>query len=364
MSGTGIRIVDLPDLGTVTDASSVVAEKAGSGRLSALALRTYCTVGTLAEAPVNGLAYGRLNAAWQQVLPSTGGTITGDVIVNGYTTLGSSLTVGGVAYVASLAVSPVNSYEWRFFSDSSGNHVQQHRTGWYDLWESSAGMRYWAGSAGNLMTLDGGGNLVVSGNVAVTGYAAAPHFWVTGTSNTFGLSLGGSGRILNFMPSFYLDFAPTGPTGGTLQYFISSGPLWVMRAADDFCFNQQAAVGGNGAYLNMSDRRAKEGITPTTRGLTEVLQLEPVEFTRTDPTTGAPKEIGFVAQDVQPIVPEAVWQAGIPLKDGTGGLDDPNPTLAISEATITALNVNAIKELHSMISALTTRLAALEGTAA
>jgi hypothetical protein len=40
----GVRIVDMPDLGTVTDTSSVVGEHAGSGRFSALALRNYATV--------------------------------------------------------------------------------------------------------------------------------------------------------------------------------------------------------------------------------------------------------------------------------------------------------------------------------
>ena len=144
------------------------------------------------------------------------------------------------------------------------------------------------------------------------------------------LSPGGSGRIFQWMPSFYLDFALSGPTGGTLQYVVSNGPLWVMRASDDFCFNPQAAVGGNGAYINSSDRRMKSNIVPTAKGLAEVLQLQPVSFTRADPTTGAQEEIGFVAQDVQSIVPEAVWQAGIPLRDGTGGLDSAEPTLGLT----------------------------------
>ena len=38
---TGVRIVDMPDLGAVTDNSSVVGEHAGSGRFAATALRTY-----------------------------------------------------------------------------------------------------------------------------------------------------------------------------------------------------------------------------------------------------------------------------------------------------------------------------------
>ena len=41
----GVRIADMPDLGTVTDASSVVGEKAGSGRFAASALLSYISSG-------------------------------------------------------------------------------------------------------------------------------------------------------------------------------------------------------------------------------------------------------------------------------------------------------------------------------
>lgn len=45
----GVRIIDMPDLGTVTDASSFVGEKSGSGRFLAAALRAY--VGPLFVTP-------------------------------------------------------------------------------------------------------------------------------------------------------------------------------------------------------------------------------------------------------------------------------------------------------------------------
>ena len=45
-----VRIADMPDLGAVTDASSVVGEQAGSGRFTATALRVYC----LSSGPITG----------------------------------------------------------------------------------------------------------------------------------------------------------------------------------------------------------------------------------------------------------------------------------------------------------------------
>ena len=50
----GVRIVDMPDLGAVNDTSSVVGERAGSGRFSASALRAYA----LADGPFLQLAGG------------------------------------------------------------------------------------------------------------------------------------------------------------------------------------------------------------------------------------------------------------------------------------------------------------------
>jgi hypothetical protein len=406
MSGTEIRVADLADLGTVADTMSVVGDTGTmTGRITALSLKSYCATTTLPEAPFtnqpygrqngawtlvlpeapqNSVAYGRMNATWTAVLPEaplSGSTygragggwtpvlpITGGSLSGGLNVSGNIATSTGV-YANQYSLSSSNGYEWQFYIQSgSGHHIQQHRAGWYDYWDSSSGTRSWVGPSGTQMTLDGAGNLVVTGNISApyvtsngsinaTGAATAAQFWINGTSNTFGFTPGAGGRIFQFSPAFYLEFVTA---NATLQWNVSNGPLWVMRAADDFCFNPQSSVGGNGSYLNISDRRAKQNIAPTTKGLAEVLQLQPVSFTRTDPTTGHAEEIGLIAQDVQPIVPEAVWQAGIPLRDGTGGLDSGDPTLALSHDTIGALSVNAIKELNALIAALTDRVAALE----
>lgn len=390
MSGT-IRVIDLPDLGTVTDASSIVADKTGTGRFTALAIKNYCFVASmpeapsnntpygrmnaawtpvLPEAPSNGASYGRLNAswsivvpeapltgsaygrdngAWTEVLPITGGNLSGALGVSGN-------LVANAVYTNSLLMASVDAYEWQWYiQPGTGDHIQNHRANWYERWASANGQRTWGSPSGVQMTLDPVGNLVP------IGYVCAPQFWSNAGGaavGQFGFAAGAGGRIFQFSSSFYLEFVTA---TATLQWNVSNGPLWVMRAADDLCFNPQSSVAGNGAYLNISDRRAKTNIAPTTKGLTEVLQLQPQSFTRTDPTTGAQEEIGFIAQDVQPIVPEAVWQAGIPLRDGTGGLDSGDPTLALSSETITALNVNAIKELNALIASLTDRIAALEG---
>jgi hypothetical protein len=404
MSGTNIRVIDLPDLGAVTDASSFVIDKgAATGRFTGLALKTYCTTTTLPDAPSTNTPYGRMNGAWTPVLgdapstglsyarmnatwsavvpeapltgsiygrgssgwtpvlPITGGTIGGNLATTG------TITAGGNAYAQAFLLSSTNGYEWSFFvQPGTGDHYQQHRAGWFDFWQSSTGTRIWAGPGGNLMTLDGASHLTVTGEITgglslsvpgnVTGNTAV---WVT--PGAFGFSPGGLGRIFWFSAAYYLEW---NSTSGQTTWVSNNTPMWTMRATDGLCFNAVAAVGGVGPYLNTSDRRGKTGITPTAKGLAEVLQLQPVAFSRADPTTGSHEEIGFIAQDVQPIVPEAVWTAGIPLRDGSGGLDSGDPTLALSESTIAAITVNAIKELNALVAALTARIATLEGTPA
>jgi len=386
MSGT-IRVIDLPDLGAVTDASSFVVDKTGTGRFSALALKSYCATTTLPEAPSNNTPYGRMNGAWTPVLgdapsngttyarlnatwttvppeaplsgaiygrgnagwtpvlPISGGGIQGGLGVNG------TLNVAGGTYTDTMNIGSAVGFEWAFgVQGGSQNHVMVHRGNYYDVWLPATGAREWISPAGVQMTLDSSGSLAVLG-----GLTGATGVWQH--ANSFGFAPGGQGTKFFHGASYYWEW---NSTTGQMTWLSNNTPLWNMRASDAVCFNSVAAVGGVGAYINSSDRRGKTGITPTPKGLAEVLQLQPVAFSRADPMTGSHEEIGFVAQDVLPILPEAVWTAGIPLRDGSGGLDSSEPTLAISEATISAISVNAIQELHALIVTLTDRIAALE----
>jgi hypothetical protein len=50
--------------------------------------------GGITDAPSDGKTYGRLNAAWSQVLPITGGIVSGNLTVTGTTTLAGSTSTG------------------------------------------------------------------------------------------------------------------------------------------------------------------------------------------------------------------------------------------------------------------------------
>jgi hypothetical protein len=140
---------------------------------------------------------------------------------------------------------------------------------------------------------------------SVTGYGMTD---TTGAANFKIYSSGGYGFV-QFLPSWFLQF---NGTNGLLAWFIDlSGPtaFWLMRASDRLCFNSLGPVAGAGAYIDTSDRRSKKNIVPSHRGLAEVLELNPVEFDRIS-VVDAPREIGFVAQDVKDVMPEAVRVVG------------------------------------------------------
>jgi hypothetical protein len=192
------------------------------------------------------------------------------------------------------------------------------------------------------------------------------------SGGNFGIYPSGNWRFLQFSPEWRLQWSHDQPD---FSYWASSRILLQCRNGDGVLINPSGTVGGNGAYWNFSDLRNKENIEPSAVGLTEILQLQPVQFKRVamvgdeggtspdgivTPPMIRRQEIGFVAQDVLKVIPQAVVNAGFPLPDGSGTLEDTDPTLGLTYDTITAALVNATKELSGQINTLHTRIKALE----
>lgn len=134
---------------------------------------------------------------------------------------------------------------------------------------------------------------------------------------------------------------------------FSNNPLWAVRNTDWLAWNNTGTVGGNGAYNNISDVRLKSNITHEGRGLEVVRQLRPISFQRFMPDGKLRDlEVGFSAQDVRSILPEAVTEIGVELPDGSGGLDSDDPTLAITYDSIVTVLVNAVKQLDARLAAV------------
>jgi hypothetical protein len=127
------------------------------------------------------------------------------------------------------------------------------------------------------------------------------------------------------------------PTGGT------SGPVGsiVVNASST-------------SYSTSSDYRLKENVTAFTDGITRLQQLKPSRFNFiTDPTKTVD---GFIAHEVQSIVPEAITGE----KDA---VDDEDNSIyqGIDQSKLVPLLTAALQEAIAKIEALETRLSALEG---
>ena len=207
-------------------------------------------------------------------------------------------------------------------------------------------------TAGNQMFVNAGGLMVWAGDItANTGKVIGNSLELPGGNQR--LHLDAAYQYHTYVNNFYWAFDRA---AGTLYWAGTNSPNWVMRNTDGFTYNAKANVGGYGDYSNLSDRRFKDAatITTATQGLAEILQLQPVEFQRLPVEGGPPPvwELGFVAQDVAAVLPQAVNIAGVELPDGTGGLESTEPTLGVTSGAIVAALVNALKTIDARLTAL------------
>ena len=108
------------------------------------------------------------------------------------------------------------------------------------------------------------------------------------------------------------------------------------------------------AFNVVSDRRLKENISYFDSGLAKILQLKPATF---DFINGENNQKGFIAQDVETVIPEVVRTVDTLINIGTGETEE---YLSVDKAAMVPYLVAAIKEQQAMILALTDRISTLE----
>ena len=125
-------------------------------------------------------------------------------------------------------------------------------------------------------------------------------------------------------------------TSGSAKFYVNGGAAFGSVFVGSLGTGTVYSSSGTLTNTNPSDKRLKDNITPITYGLNEVLQLNPVSFDWKN-DNNKNKQFGFIAQEVQEVMPEAV------IEGEYLGLE--------KDAIYTAL-VNAIKELKKEIDEL------------
>jgi hypothetical protein len=137
---------------------------------------------------------------------------------------------------------------------------------------------------------------------ASTTTGAALYSKITGAANS-----GYAGYFTNTATSGtnYAVFASNAAASGYGVYASNSNSSGMAL----FCSSSYpSGGGGNEGWFNSSDIRLKAGVAmlPPARGLDAMMKLRPVTFHWKDPTRDQEQRIGLIAQEVQPLYPEAV----------------------------------------------------------
>jgi hypothetical protein len=111
------------------------------------------------------------------------------------------------------------------------------------------------------------------------------------------------------------------------------------------------------AWAFASDRRIKTDIVDIEYGLNSVLAIKPRKYKI---ISSGKTSIGFIAQELQTVIPEAVSGEEIEYLDTDTPQEKAEKTMGISKETLIPVLVKAIQEQQALITQLTARITALE----
>jgi hypothetical protein len=224
-----------------------------------------------------------------------------------------------------------------YFDGSNRRYITSAAAGEFAY---AGGQFYWSlagsGTAGNAisftqaMTLDSSGNLLVAKT--------------SSSFSTLGAEMRATGQVLSAM---------SGSTNSTETLNVYSTGAAVQR----FYVGLGGTVYATSTSISaISDSTLKENVRDLETGLSEVMALKPRRF---DWKNGDAQNVaGFVAQEVEQVLPELV-QDYVYRKDEENG-DIIKKSLKMGDILPTM--VKAIQEQQAIITALTARVEALEGT--
>ena len=109
-----------------------------------------------------------------------------------------------------------------------------------------------------------------------------------------------------------------------------------------------SGVGSTNIY-NPSDERLKRDIIPINYGLSEIMQLKPSQFKWIQGFAEAEEDklmLGFIAQDIQEVIPEVIESFGEKVTIKKDGIDiEIKDPIRVNEKFIIPIIVKAIQEL-------------------
>jgi Chaperone of endosialidase len=163
------------------------------------------------------------------------------------------------------------------------------------------------------------------------------------------------GRITYDNVSNFMRFWANGSERARIT---SGGEVYIAGTTDQGAYNLQVngtGVWGAGAYVNGSDERLKDNIQTLNDGLAVVSQLRPVTFQyKPEHSKDQSVQPGFIAQELQQAMDGKAYLDGV-VQSGPEYLN-------VAYQNLIPILTKAIQEQQAIITSLTARVAALEGT--
>jgi hypothetical protein len=331
----------------------------------------------------------QIASAVNSYLPLTGGTLTGDLVTTGLTVDGTTLVVdklnnrvgigtdspsqalevvGNIKNTNSITIGSNGLYEaGSIFSDANWGMIFRAKQA-----NPVQANFMWADSSNTeLMRIDSSGTLIHRGAAVFNENGGNSDFRVESDTNTHALFVAASGNHIIFGSDNGANMYNGAGTNPGIQFELGYGTIvhqangnanYYMSKASGYTntnfivFSVAGATVGsintNGAgttYNTTSDRRLKDNITTITNGKEKLLAMNPVTHTwKADPNTGETVH-GFIAQEMQQIVPEAV-----------SGDPDSDQMMSMDYGRITPVIVAALQDALKEIEELKERIKTLE----
>lgn len=179
--------------------------------------------------------------------------------------------------------------------------------------------------------------------------SAAGNYWAEISSGTGSWVTPGSfniGHVYNNFTNFAASLSIV-PTGNIVLFNVG-----INNPAPAYALDVNGTVNATGGAGALSDRRHKKDIEPLLiGGLDAVEKLKPVTFHWKDPKDNGMKgeQIGFIAQDVQKVLPDAIMTA-----------DDKDKTLSLKYDALIPVLTKALQEQQKEIAAQREEIEALK----
>jgi hypothetical protein len=207
------------------------------------------------------------------------------------------------------------------------------------------------GTNGQVLTADGSGNATWTTPSGAT-YTAGAGLDLTGSSFSLERDLKVDVDLIGSSTGDYIEFE-AGTGGERIDVFVNGSICAAFRndgAPEFHCDGDIIAYSST-----ISDARLKEDVQTIENASEKVAALRGVEYTWKRGGRKGQREIGFIAQEVETVVPQVVREKELPLLDG--GLDDSSTSYkTVDYEKIIALLVESNKELQARITELESKI--------